>query len=103
MSNSSDARRQINNELKIRSHNQKLKRVLEQTTPVDVKGNLRIDFYCECSNEHCNTRVPMTLTEYDKLHSNPARFVIAKGHESPKVERVAKVQAQKTIVEKYAL
>lgn len=103
MNNSSEARRQINNELKARSHNQQAKKTLEQITPEEIKDELKIDFYCECSDETCTSRVPMTLEEYDTLHNTPARFVITTGHHSPMVEKVTKIQADRAVVEKYAL
>ncbi|MBC7581672.1 hypothetical protein H7097_02260 [Aeromicrobium sp.] len=103
MKNSTEARRQVNNELKTRSHNMQVKKVLEHHTPQEVQNELSIDFYCECSSESCNARVPMSFEEYDDLHSTPARFVLAVGHESPMVEKVTSTDEGLIVVDKYSL
>lgn len=103
MKNSSEARRQINNELKARSHNQRAKKILKAHTPKESLDGLKIDFYCECSDDTCNARVPLTIQEYDKVHKSPAAFVLAPGHQSPMVEKVTKTADDHIVVEKYAL
>jgi hypothetical protein len=103
MKNSPDARRQINNELKARGHNQRAKKILEEHTPKEALDTLTVDFYCECSDAACNARVPLTFEEYDKLHSSEAAFVLAPGHQSPAVEKVTKANDDHMVVEKYAL
>ena len=103
MKNSSDSRRQINNELKSRAHNQRAKQILEHHVPDEVHKELKIDFYCECSDDTCTARVPLTFKEFDKLHSNPATFVLAPGHHSPAIEAIKKKGDDYFVVEKYAL
>jgi hypothetical protein len=103
MKNSSNARRQINNELKTRSHNQRVKKTLEHHAPDEVQDELVVDFYCECSDDTCTERIPMTFQEYDELHNSPAKFVLAPGHQSPMVEKVVKADGERTVVKKYAL
>lgn len=103
MKNSSNARRLVNSELKTRSHNKRVKKILAEHTPVEVQNELNVDFYCECSSDTCTVRVPMTFQEYDELHDSPAKFVLAKGHQSPMVERVTLDEPTLTVVEKYAL
>ncbi len=36
-----------------------------------------IDFYCECSRTDCLQRIPLLLTEFDRIHRD-ARQVVAK-------------------------
>jgi hypothetical protein len=103
MKNSSNARRMVNNELKTRSRNKRVKKILLEHTPPDAKNDLTVDFYCECSDDACNVRVPMTFEEYEKLHSSPNKFVLAKGHQSPLVEKVTETDGNTIVVEKYAL
>lgn len=103
MKNSSSNRRLINNELKTRAINQRLKKVLEAHTPHEEQKNLQIEFYCECSRADCRERVAMTLEDYEKIHANPAAFAIAPGHEAPTVERIMRKRDNVAVVEKYAL
>ena len=77
--------------------------MLTRHTPEEFHDDLKIDFYCECSDESCAARVPMTFEEYETLHDTPAKFVLAKGHQSPMVEKVTKVEANRIVVDKYAL
>src|SRR5690242_18207905 len=100
MKNSSNARRQINTELRTRSHNTRVKKMLEEHAPIEVQDDLVVDFYCECSDDNCNDRVPMTLQEYEKLHNSPAKFVLSPGHQSPMVEKVLKEEPDHTVVKK---
>src|SRR6476469_7638949 len=102
MKNSSSARQQVNIELKTRNHNQRVKKILQNHTPEEVQSDLKIDFYCECSDDSCTKRVPMTFKEYDDLHNSPARFVLVKGHQSPMVEEVVKTDSGHLVVDKYA-
>lgn len=93
----------INAELAARHTNTKTKDVLRDHIPKEHQPGLRIDFACECADSSCAERVPLTLLEYEKLHNDPARFVICKGHEVAKIEKVHKETINSLVVEKYAL
>ena len=48
-----------------------------------------IAFVCECADETCVERVPLTVQQYDDIRAIPARFAVVPGHEAtPLVERV---------------
>ncbi|HZU21164.1 MAG TPA: hypothetical protein VE982_08075 [Gaiellaceae bacterium] len=52
-------------------------------------GHGELDFVCECADETCVERVPLTPSQYDDVRAIPARFVVVPGHEAtPLVERV---------------
>lgn len=38
-------------------------------------------YLCECGNERCFERVPLTGAEYEEVRSHPARFLVVTGHE----------------------
>jgi hypothetical protein len=52
-------------------------------------GQEELEFVCECADETCVERVPLTPSQYDDVRAIPARFVVVPGHEAtPLVERV---------------
>jgi len=93
----------INAELAARSFNTKAKDMLKKYTPKEPQKDLVIAFHCECSDENCQARVPLTLEQYERLHKSKAQFVLAKGHIEPKVEKVKARTPNFTVVEKNAL
>lgn len=60
-----------------------------------------IFFYCECSDENCNQRLPIKLKAFNKIHEKRNRFIIIPGHEAVAVERVISVSKDYSIVEKF--
>ena len=103
MNDEKSAAQQINTELAIRGANKRVKKVIEKHTPNEEQATLKIDFYCECSDYNCQERISLTLEEFEKLHDEQSRFVIAKGHSSPSVEKVLKTRHSLQVVEKPAL
>ena len=103
MKNSHDNRRKINAEIAVRGANERAKNVIEEHTPDEEKSTLKIDFYCECSDDDCRERVNLTLAQYEELHDSRSQFVIDKGHDSPSVEKVIKTRRGLQVVDKYAL
>lgn len=93
----------INAELAVRSFNTKAKNILKAHTPKGSQSDLVIAFHCECSDENCQERVPLTLRQYEKLHAHKAYFVLAKGHDEPAVEKVKAKAHGFAVVEKEAL
>jgi hypothetical protein len=93
----------VNVELATRAYNTKAKTILKAHTPQEVQGELKIDFWCECSDPNCKQRIFLTLEQYEKLHNNRARFVIVKGHEEPVVETIHKNVGKYSVVEKESL
>lgn len=47
-----------------------------------------IGFRCECARLGCNSLVELTKADYERIRSNPRRFVMIAGHELPEVETV---------------
>lgn len=103
MSNNLSSRQMINIELAARASNKKSTKLLKQHSPQAELDNLKILFNCECSNPDCKERIPLTLKEYELLHTKRARFVIKKGHDEPSVEKVKATGSGMAIVDKYAL
>lgn len=57
-------------------------------------------FVCECADRECADRVEAPLDEYERVREEPARFLIAPGHEERAVERTVRRAARYRIVEK---
>lgn len=90
-------RRQIENEMIFRRHNEKVGFDLDEIDAHHVEdGNphlvrnddLTLEFKCECSDENCDTRIPMRLSVYRKIHEDRNSFIIKLNHEVKPIERV---------------
>ncbi len=97
-------RRRIRNELLVRSTNEKTKEAIKKYyAPVKGVTELPMDFTCECANIHCRKKLKLTIKDYEKLHARADRFVVYKGHEEPKIEKIVGHLGEKNLVEKFAL
>jgi hypothetical protein len=57
-------------------------------------------FVCECAAESCVERVTLPLATYERIRSNPRRFVLKPGHEQEQLERVVDSGNGYVVVEK---
>ena len=58
------------------------------------------EFVCECGRHGCAERVPVPLDEYERVRAHPRRFLVARGHERPEVEKVIDERDGFLVVEK---
>jgi hypothetical protein len=58
------------------------------------------EYTCECADLACIERVHLTSAEYQRVRSNPRRFVVAPGHAFPEVEVVIERHPGWDVVEK---
>lgn len=59
-----------------------------------------IEFHCECGDEGCEERVDMTAEEYEGVHRERDRFVVARGHHTPAIEAVVEEGDRYCVVDK---
>ncbi len=59
-----------------------------------------LKFYCECSDENCTMRIPMSIQQYEKVHADRKQFIVIPDHEVVSVEEVVYQMADYTIVKK---
>ena len=59
------------------------------------------DFVCECGDVTCGDQITMSLTEYERLRSNPTWFAVKPGHEMKDVEDVVEKRSGYDIVSKH--
>ena len=64
-----------------------------------LDGPRLLPFICECSVEGCSTVIQLTLSEYQRVRSNPRWFAHAPGHEPEIAGHVRLVEAN----ERYSL
>jgi hypothetical protein len=57
-------------------------------------------FLCECGDPRCDRVVEITPGDYERVRSNPRRFIVQAGHEEPQVETVVEVHDGYVVVEK---
>jgi hypothetical protein len=57
-------------------------------------------FICECADPDCAHRVNADLEDYEEVRAEATRFLLAPGHDEPKVERVVEHNAEFEVVEK---
>jgi hypothetical protein len=81
-----DAReeRLARNETLFRSVNENI----EEAATSNQLDEHMFEFFCECSNIDCTRLLPMTVSEYERVRSDPKQFVVAPGHELPEIEVV---------------
>ena len=63
-------------------------------------GDQRVEFLCECGRDGCEERLRMTGEEYEQVHGQDDRFVLAPGHQSDEIEQVVERREGYWIVDK---
>lgn len=46
------------------------------------------EFFCECSNAHCDLRLSLPLSTYEQARTDSTVFIVAIGHDLPEIEDV---------------
>lgn len=58
------------------------------------------EFVCECGRTDCSQRLQVPVDEYERVRANGRRFIVARGHERPEVEKVIDERDGWLVVEK---
>ena len=102
-------RRQIENEMIFRRANEKRLAGLHELDELHInEGNpdlvmdndLILHFICECSDEDCDTRLPIKLSVYQKIHLNRDSFIIKAKHQDNSIEEVVLTESDYSVVKK---
>ena len=51
-----------------------------------------VEFACECADETCLEKIPLTTQQFLAIESDRNRFIVLRGHELPDVEDVVAVR-----------
>jgi len=86
------------NEALFRSINENLEKLNDSLAP--MTGTFEI--VCECGALGCSDQLRLTPTDYERVRSDPALFVIRAGHSAPDVEAVVDAGDGYEIVRKRA-
>jgi len=109
MNISNAERRQIENEMIFRRINEKIGSDLDALDAMHVEDghfdlvrdiNIQVHFTCECSDENCNVRIPMLLTEYQEIHVDRNTFIVAPDHQVDPIEKVLRKTEMFNVVKK---
>jgi hypothetical protein len=57
-------------------------------------------FVCECTDETCDQRLPLTREEYERVRSDSNSFFVVPGHEISEIEQVVEVAEGYLVVAK---
>jgi hypothetical protein len=57
-------------------------------------------FVCECTDETCDQRLPLTREEYERIRSDSNSFFVVRGHEINEIEQIVAVAKQYVVVAK---
>ncbi|MEO5949490.1 MAG: hypothetical protein ABIP74_03730 [Candidatus Saccharimonas sp.] len=97
MSISHAERRLIENEMIFRRMNEKVEKDLEALDATHLEDghadlvrdeDLLLYFRCECPDEDCTTRIPMSLNLYKDLHADRKIFIVAPNHQIDPIENI---------------
>lgn len=80
---SSREERVARNESTAREINEGIERAHESSSPTD-----EVRVLCECGRDDCDRVLAVTIAEYEETRSDSRRFVVARDHVIPDLERV---------------
>ena len=63
-------------------------------------GDPDLEVLCECGQDDCRAVIALTVSDYDRVHGEPDRFVVLPGHETPELERVVERNDRYLVVDK---
>ncbi len=102
-------RRQIENEMIFRRMNEKVGDDLGALDALHIEdGNpelirdehVLLHFKCECSDEDCDERIAIKLSEYQEIHINRDTFIVKLKHQVDPIEKVVKTAPECNVVMK---
>ena len=83
------------------ARNQALYREVNERIQDLAEGEDMTEFVCECSNTDCMEFVALTNSQYERVRSDSAWFVIKPEHYISQIERVISQGAGYAVVEKF--
>lgn len=67
----------------------------------DFGGDQRVmTAICECASGDCTDRLEISVSEYEKVRTDPRRYIIVPGHDLPEFESIVESREGYEIVQK---
>jgi hypothetical protein len=82
------------------ARNQSLWREVNERIRAVAETSAEVEFLCECAKLDCTDVLKLSIAEYERIRSSPARFPIVPGHEFPEFEQVVETNEGYVVVEK---
>lgn len=60
-----------------------------------------IEVLCECGQPGCTSLLSLSIRDYDRVHDQRDRFIVAPGHMDPDLERVVEEADRYLVVDKF--
>lgn len=60
-----------------------------------------LEILCECGEPACDSKLTLTISEYEEAHGQRDRFIVVPEHEDPQMERVVVRRNQYSVVDKF--
>lgn len=109
MAISTAEKRQIENEMIFRRMNEAVGDDLGALDAMHIEdGNIELIrdedlllmFKCECSDENCELRIPLKLSEYQDIHADRDTFIVKLKHQVDPIEKVVRKEPGFNVVMK---
>ena len=97
--------RLVENERRRREANREIEREAQDARAAGASSvaESELEFFCACGRADCDATLLLTLSEYDAVHAEPGRFIVAPGHVTPAIERVVAARGTYLVVEKHGV
>ena len=86
------------NESLFRAVNQQIEHI---TSELGEDDSAEIEVLCECGREGCDSLISLPAGEYDRVHFQLDRFVLAPGHATSEIENVVEEHDGWIVVDKF--
>ena len=77
-----------------------LNELLEHRAAERATSDGPFEIVCECANEECTERIPISFSEYEAIRANATTFAVMPGHHDPTVEQLVEATEHYDVVEK---
>jgi hypothetical protein len=90
------------NEVVFREVNERIEKLVREGAWFDPSARQAesLEVLCECGNADCGTPLTVTLSEYERVRSEPTQFLVVPGHVIRDIEKVVGAGAGYEVVEK---
>ncbi|HET7320346.1 MAG TPA: hypothetical protein VFI84_02025 [Candidatus Saccharimonadales bacterium] len=62
--------------------------------------DILLRFKCECSDENCDLRIPLKLSDYQDIHKDRSTFIVKRTHQVDRIEKIVRKEPEFSVVMK---